>query len=252
VRDDQRASLIDVFGYVEDLDKEILATALPWSWQTQGELHEALAGGLGIDVAFLVGHTPLRLYVMGTEAWERTATDREIEQMGSVLDESIAADAQGLSTSFFDTDATGRPVPSAIADDRELGRLLDVLAKWGFVLEFIPPDLRQADYRADYRADIERVAALCRPRGVRATWNGLFAWGDRPDFAPGVLDHASLLQGEGAQIYPQVSPRPLDTRINWDGGMTPMRLKEGWWWERSATWPSSPWRSSCMPTTSGQ
>ena len=222
VRPEHREMLIGIFGYVEELDPTMLRTSLPWTWQTQGELQTALAG-LGLNVAFLVGHTPLRLFVMGEDAWSRAATDGEIERLVRVLADTLRDGARGLSTSFFDTDADGRPVPSALADDRELGRLLDVLAAHDGVLEFIP-NIRNADYRSD----IARIGALCGPRSVRATWNGLFYWEDRPDFARSLLDEAAEEQERGVLIYPQVSPRPLDTRINWDGGMTLASFKESW------------------------
>jgi N-acyl-D-aspartate/D-glutamate deacylase len=246
-RREGQAALIGLFGYVEDLDEDMLASALPWDWETQAELHESLGDGLGINAAFLVGHTPLRLYVMGPAAWDRTANDDEIDEMARILDESIRSGAMGMSTSFFDRDAAGRMVPSAVADDRELERLVDVLAGADRVLEFIP-NLRQADYRSD----IERVAAICGPRKVRASWNGLFAFEDRPEFAPGLLEHAARLQERGVMIYPQVSPRPLDTRINWAGGMVTSGMRESWERYRCATGAARAamladpdWRAAC-------
>jgi N-acyl-D-amino-acid deacylase len=224
VRPEHRKAVSGLYTFVEDLSSDVLDASLPWSWTTHRQLDGLLSESeFGVNVSLLVGHTPLRLYVMGEEAWDRVATDEEIVRMVEALDDSMAAGARGMSTSFFDSDADGRPVPSTAADDRELGRLLDVLAGRRGILEFIP-DLRLQDYSPQ----VARVAALCGPRGVTATWNGIFYWNDRPTFARELLDTAATFQGDGIRIFPQISPRPLDTRINWDGGMSFIRYPKSW------------------------
>ena len=121
-----------------------------------------------------MGHSPLRLVVMGDDAWERPATAEECGQMAAILDAAMAAGAWGLSTSFFDEDRRGRKVPSRHADDAEFDVLLDVLARRGrgFV-EFVP-DLLGTDpevgmhrlaSRCGKRADPADVDRVHAPRG---------------------------------------------------------------------------------------
>ena len=71
------------------------------------------ATGTGINLAGLVGHSMLRLVVMGADAWTRAATADESVAMAAILREAMAEGAWGLSTSFLDVDQSGRPVPSA-------------------------------------------------------------------------------------------------------------------------------------------
>lgn len=54
-----------------------------------------------INSAFLVGHTTLRMEVMGSDDLERSATHDEIAQMRTKLEESLAQGAIGLSTGLF-------------------------------------------------------------------------------------------------------------------------------------------------------
>ena len=119
-----RPELVDevskLFCYIEDMPRETFSLGIPWTWERYPEYRDALgAGGMSVNAAPLLGHSVMRLYVMGADAWERAATDEERAQIASVLDESMTAGAFGFSTSFFDADAQSRPVPSRLADDVE-------------------------------------------------------------------------------------------------------------------------------------
>ena len=173
VRADDRAAASDVFGFIEDIPLAAFLDGIPWNWESYVEWRDALAAhATAVNVAALVGHSNLRVFVMGEAAWERAATDDERGRMCLVLADALAAGALGLSTSFLDTDRHGRPVPSRAADDAELAALVEVLgAAPGTpgVLEFLPY-LKELDRQL---ADIDRVARVCRPHGVPCTWNQL-------------------------------------------------------------------------------
>ena len=174
---EQRDGLSAVFAYVEDMPPSVFAEAVPWSWTTFPEYLDALrALPCTVNVATQVGHTPLRMFVMGDDAWDRAATPEERRTMAAVLDEALVAGALGLSTSWFDEDAHKRPTPSVLADDDELGELLDVLVDRGAFLEFIPDVKTSA-----WRDDVARVARLTGPRGLVSTFNGIFCDNDRPE-----------------------------------------------------------------------
>jgi N-acyl-D-aspartate/D-glutamate deacylase len=129
-----------LFCYIEDMPRDTFALGIPWTWERYPEYRDALgAGGTSVHAAPLLGHSVMRLYVMGPDAWERTATDDERAQLVALLDESMAAGAFGFSTSYFDADAQSRPVPSRLADDAEREALVEVLGRprRGLV-EFIP------------------------------------------------------------------------------------------------------------------
>ncbi len=103
-------------------------SGIPWTWESYAEWRDALrAHGTAVNIAALVGHSNLRVYVMGDDAWTRAATPDERAQLAAVLAESLAAGALGMSTSFVDQDRHGHAVPSRAADDDELRALIEVL-----------------------------------------------------------------------------------------------------------------------------
>ena len=68
---------------VEDMDVESLAAGIPWDFTTFPEyLASVGATGTVLNFAAYIGHTPLRIYVMGDEASSRTATPDEIDADG--------------------------------------------------------------------------------------------------------------------------------------------------------------------------
>jgi len=221
---EQRDGLSAVFAYVEDMPPSVFAQSVPWNWTTFPEYLDALrALPCTVNVATLVGHTPLRMFVMGDEAWDRIATADERRAMVAVLDDAMRAGALGLSTSWFDEDAQRRPTPSVLADDDELGDLCDVLVDHGAFLEFIPDVKTSA-----WRDDVDRVARLTGPRNLLSTFNGIFCDNDRPGRILEILDHIGELQATGVRLYPQVSPRGVDVRVNWYGGMSFYGMATTW------------------------
>jgi N-acyl-D-aspartate/D-glutamate deacylase len=227
LRAEHRQEMSSVFAYIEDLPKQAFESAIPWSWETFAEYRAAMSElRFGVNVAPLVGHTPLRLYVMGSDAWERAATEDEVRQLASVLDDSLRAGAFGLSTSFHDRDIDSRLVPSQFADDAELGALLDVLGARDRVVEFIPDFIDQPN--GTFRGII-RMGDLCGPRQVKMTWNVLtFQAMDGGQFGRDLLDLTNTQMAAGIRVYPQVSPRPFDLKINWNTSASFKALPNGW------------------------
>jgi N-acyl-D-aspartate/D-glutamate deacylase len=75
---------------------------------------------------------------------------------------------------------------------------------------------------------MERLARRCAQRGLPLTWTG-FALSDRdPQFVVRWLGLARQLQSESVPFYPQLSPRTVDFRLNWDSSMMFMSLHHGW------------------------
>jgi N-acyl-D-aspartate/D-glutamate deacylase len=186
---------------VEDMDGASLAQGIPWDFETYPQYRESIRRrGTVLNFTTYVGHTALRLYVMGDAAYERTATAPEIERMCQLVREAIDAGAAGFSTSFAYTHRgmDGKPVPSRFADRREVEALFLAAgeARKGVVLVAVPGE--QCGY-----ADLYEL----QPRvGRPFTWP-LFA-------APGGRHLAQLELHEdgvsrGLQLWPQVTPRPL-------------------------------------------
>ena len=81
-----------------------------WKWRSFGQYLQALEdGGLGINIASLVGHGALRIAAMGLG--EGKPSNRQLEQMKAFLAEAMQVGAFGMSTGlvyppgcFADTD----------------------------------------------------------------------------------------------------------------------------------------------------
>jgi len=214
LKEENRALLADMFCFIEDLPNEAFEAGIPWTWESWPEYRSAFdARGAAVHVAPLVGHSALRLHVIGEESYQRESTPEETASIAALMRECLSAGAFGLSTSFLDTDRAGRPVPSRAADDREFKALVGEMAAMGRgVFEFVPR-LMQLETQME---DIERVHALCQNAGVPATWTQLYVGDHNVDHIDPLLAQAVRTQAEGPGVFPQVSPRPFDVNLSFE------------------------------------
>src|SRR4029077_1874622 len=94
-----RQTLVGMFQQIEELPPEAFTEAFEWTWEDFAGYRAALEPNLSINVAPLVGHSVIRLWVMGADSQQRAATPDEIAQMQDLLRASLDAGAVGLSTS---------------------------------------------------------------------------------------------------------------------------------------------------------
>src|SRR5437764_8534360 len=77
-----RSTIARTLENVEGMSVEALEAGIPWTFETFPQYLDAVeAEATRLNVAAMIGHTPLRLYVLGDEATERAAKDEEIERM---------------------------------------------------------------------------------------------------------------------------------------------------------------------------
>src|SRR5580692_9079648 len=128
VRSANVALLARTLQHVEDMSFDTLSVGVPWDeFETFPQYLDAVTKrGPALNYGCYVGHTAVRLYVMGEEAYERPATDAEIGRMQAVVAEAMAGGAAGFASSASPTHNgdSGRPVPSRVADLAELRALL--------------------------------------------------------------------------------------------------------------------------------
>src|SRR5690348_12177156 len=101
-RPDHRGLIMRTLEKVEGMSLAALEAGLGerWPFETFPEYLDAVERrGTALNVAVLLGHTPLRLYVMGEEATERPATADETARMRALVCEAIEAGAIGFATS---------------------------------------------------------------------------------------------------------------------------------------------------------
>lgn len=169
---DEVHDVIDIFNYFEDIPEEPMRGIVPWDWTKWSEYKASMQRNVRLPLNFcsFCGHIPLRLSVMGQDAWSRAATADEIAQMCALLDDALAAGAMGLSSNYLDYDKYERPLPSQQADDAEFAALLGVLARYpGATFQVI------LDYfmRMTGNDTLERMGRLARQAGVRMQWAGM-------------------------------------------------------------------------------
>jgi N-acyl-D-aspartate/D-glutamate deacylase len=185
---------------VEDMNVDTLAAGIAWEFQTFPEYLELIRRrGTVLNFTAYVGHSPLRLYVMGDDAYERAATAEEIGRMAELVREGIAAGAAGFSTSFSfaHRGVDGKPVPSRFSKADEVEGLFRAAGEAGKGVVLITPG-EQCTYADVYE---------WQPRVGRPFTYPLFA---RPDGAH--LETVELHEkglAYGARVAPQVTPRPL-------------------------------------------
>jgi N-acyl-D-aspartate/D-glutamate deacylase len=186
---------------VEDMDVATLGAGIPWDFSTFPEYLDSVERhGTAMNFAAYIGHTALRLFVMGDAAYERAATADEVAQMQDTLRAAMLAGAAGFATSFAMTHRgmDGLPVPSRFAERAELDALLDVLQETRRgVFALAPGD----------QCGIADLTDIQLRIGVPATYGALLAsanGGHRKS-----LDVNREAWERGAQVWPQVSPRPL-------------------------------------------
>jgi len=112
-----------------------------------------------------------------------------------------------------------------MADDAEVDALLDAIGAFGRGLVEIVPALLDAEAQYDY---LEGLARRCAQRGLPLTWTGFSCSERDPRFTEMWLDLAHRLQAEKVPFYPQLSPRTVDFRLNWDSSMMFMSMPQGW------------------------
>lgn len=201
-----RPSVIGMFQQIEEMPPEAFTTAFDWSWEDFAGYRRALEKDLSINVAPLVGHSLIRLWVMGADAQQRAATADEIAAMQDLLRECLRAGAVGLSTSFVDVDENARPVPSRFAQFAELDALCAVLGEFGRMLQCVPEF-----YATDITiARIDQLAELSIRHDIPTTFSPLFDTLEVPDNAERSIARVEEQFARGARVWPQMQTRPID------------------------------------------
>ena len=206
LRAGDRRRVVGMFQQIEEMPPEAFTTAFEWTWEDFAGYVAAIRKGLSINVAPLVGHSVIRLWVMGNASQERAATPDEIAAMQDLLRECLEAGAVGLSTSFVDVDENGRPVPSRFAQFEELDALCAVLGEYGRMLQCVPEF-----YATDITiARIDQLAELSLKHNIPTTFSPLFDTAAVSDNAPRAIARVEEQFARGARVWPQMQTRPID------------------------------------------
>lgn len=210
IRDRKAADkIVSMFGVIEDIKKRTFDEAVPFSWESFPEYLDHIRPKLGINVGALIGHSALRLYVMGAASQERTATPEELAAMCALVEEAMAAGALGISSSYVDMDENGDPVPSQYADLEEKIGLAKAMAKSGRGMWQIVP------FFPDLQRELENIAELgdiSLAAGIPCSLQPVLSSPTSPN-AEEIMAALEEQRDRGARVYGQVMPRCFDMNM---------------------------------------
>jgi N-acyl-D-amino-acid deacylase len=194
--------------HVEDMSLDTLTEGVPWDeFETFPQYLDAVERrSPALNYGCYVGHTALRLWAMGDDAYERDPTDAELDRMRAAVTDAVAAGAIGFATSASPTHNGdgGRPVPSRRADLDELRTLMAPLRDAGRgVVAMLPGGVFSN----------EQVFELQREIGRPFTWTALLTIKGVPYHEKVIAEHDAA-RAEGVEVWPQVSCRPLVFQVN--------------------------------------
>ena len=182
---------------------------MPWdSFETFPQYLDAIeARGTVLNYGCYVGHTALRLWVMGDDGYEREATDDELRRMQQVIAEAIdgrrgraSRPARRRRTAARAASRCRHASPTCASCARCSNR--SSTRRWG-VAALLPGET----IKHDDVYDLQRVA------GRPLTWTALltikgYPWHEK------IMAANIAARAEGAEVWPQVSCRPLVFQMN--------------------------------------
>lgn len=207
-RDADHDRLIRLMEGVEDIPGVVMAEGLSWDWESFPDYLNALeARPRDIDVAALLPHSPLRVFVMGERGAQReAATADDLERMQALTREALDAGAIGFATSrlLIHRTKAGENIPSYQADVEELKAIAGAMrdADTG-VLQMV----LDAPF-SSWTDELAHLLTVAKAAGRPATFTlgtsntGEPVWQD----ALRICEEANE---QGLKISPQILPRPV-------------------------------------------
>jgi len=179
-----------------------------WPFESFPEYMDAIERlPLAINVAVLLGHTPVRLNAMGDDSTLRAATKEELARMRAIVREGMEVGAIGFATSVSKVHIgySGRPVPSRLATFDEMLELVAPLAELGRGI---------VQYNVGREPRWEEYEALARASRAPVCWTALLAGSLGPDSHRDHLARAAEQRARGHDIYPQGACRPIQIEFD--------------------------------------
>src|SRR4030095_13302789 len=146
---------------VEDIPTEAMLAGIDWTWESFPE-YLATVDRLpkAINYGAYIGHSALRMYVMGKRALSEKATEDDLARMAAAVQEAICAGAMGFSSSRSPTHVTpdDTPVASRIAEWSEVDRVVGAMAELNAAISQIGPDTSGGEGQRRFLARLKQVA----------------------------------------------------------------------------------------------
>ena len=147
--------LIGLMEGVEDIPGVALNEGVSWDWESFPEYLDSIGkNNYAMDIGAMIGHGPIRSYVMGMDRCQgkEEASDSEIDEMAQITKEAIEAGALGFSTSrtYLHRDKFGEYVPGTEATAKEMRKIANTIADLGQGTLEIVSDWMDQDIELDW------------------------------------------------------------------------------------------------------
>ena len=213
-------TLIELMEGVEDIPGAALHEGMDWGqWETFAEYLDYIESReYALDIGAQIAHGAVRFYAMGERGrLNEDATADDLDAMGRIVAEALDAGAVGFSTSrtIGHRSLWGEPVPGTFAADEELLAIADHMRGVGKgVFEMIPAGtVGKLEALGGERTTQEAEHDLMRRFSLASGRPVTFTLVQSPDYDPDlwreILRLTADANGAGAQLYPQVSSRPI-------------------------------------------
>jgi len=196
---------------VEDIPTEAMMAGIDWTWETFPE-YLATVDRLpkAINYGAYIGHSALRMYVMGKRALSEPASEDDLARMAAAVREAIQVGAMGFSSSRATTHVTpdDTPVASRIADWSELDRLVGAMAELNAGVFQVGPDISGGEAQ---RRFLERLKQLALETGRPVMFGTLSSrQGERPNPWTYQLEFIDECAAAGARMWGQTTTRSIN------------------------------------------
>ena len=188
---------------VEGMSYNTLKEGIDWSYKSYKEYLNLLESKkLALNICSYIGHSAVRIWSMGEAAMEREATESEIIEMENIVKDAMSLGAIGFATSTFEghNGEGGRPMPSRLASNNEISRLIQSMAHQGRGLFMLTKSNNTSIQ------DIESIMGnIKRPAMIAA----ILYNPTKKDWAISILNDIEKSSKKGYEFWGQVSCRPL-------------------------------------------
>ena len=212
VRDTDHDKLIKLMEGVEDIPGTALHEGLTWDWESFPDYLDALARiPRTIDIAAMLPHDPLRMYVMGDRAiFSEPANDDDIAEMRRLTREALEAGAIGFATGRSDVHKTsdGDWTPSSESTREELTGIAKAFEGLDFGVVQAVSDFNLERGEQDFDEEWSIIADYAKASGRPFSFSLM-----QRDFAPDqwlkLIERTETLKAEGVDARMQVAPRAI-------------------------------------------
>ncbi|MGB7180497.1 MAG: amidohydrolase family protein, partial [Burkholderiaceae bacterium] len=203
---EQRETMLKNLSVVEGMDLQALLTGTDFQFESFGQYMDQLRRiGPYLNTAVFAGHSVIRTAVMGEAASERAEpTEDEMQRMQDMVREAMTSGAIGFASSFSPNHSgyAGRPMPSTIATDAELDRLVDVMGESGRGVFMSATGPRLSPEKME--KIVERTGRPGFISTIRAMYNEA-----EPDLCLTYYEAAAQAQARGHEVQILSSCQPL-------------------------------------------